>query len=301
MIELATLWEAGKFAIGSYTWARKQLKKESLHAIDRVNGLINRSNALVKIHRVVKRVPSVTVQGAAEIPPEVGIRALSLRQTLELNEMHALAKNWDGADVDTIRAEICDFAEINALRELPPHNRASRPAVISAGAVVVCPTERCLLLHRRSATSATYPGVLHILGGAYKPPIQLRHIDNPGDRSSLEFTMLREVFEESGLIVRRYDEPVCVAQELDTGFIQYVYLGVRVTSAQFGQLSQNSEGDLVRTSFDDLKNLLANKEDWVPTGRAQILMWLGLGAPGAGWNPRFGSKSAAELFDAITE
>lgn len=300
MIEFATLWEAGKFAAGSYTWARKQLKKESLHAIERVNALINRGDALVKVHRIVKRTPTVTALGSVTISAEVGARASVLRPSLELNEMHALALNWNGSDVDTIRAEICDFADVKALRELPAHVPASRPPVLSAGAVVVCPTERCLLLHRRSATSATYPNLLHILGGAYKPPIQHRHIDNPGDRSSLEFTMLREVFEESGLIVRRYDEPVCVAQELDTGFIQYVYLGVRITSAQFAQLSQNSEGDLVRVSFDELKKLLAYKEEWVPTGRAQILMWLGLGAPGAGWSPRFDGKTATELFDAVT-
>lgn len=302
---LLTLLETVKFAVGSYTWARKQLEKKSPHAIVLVNALINRNrnqgDALVTVYRIVKRAPTVTIEGPVAIPAEVGARASVLRPSLELNEMHALAPTWNGTEVDTIRAKTCDFADVKALRELPADKLVSRPPVLSAGAVVVCPTERYLLLHQRSATSDTKPNLLHILGGAYKPPIQHRDIDNPGDRFSLEFTMLREVFEESGLIVRRYDEPVCVAQELDTGFIQYVYLGVRITSAQSAQLSQNSEGDLERVPFDELKKQLADKERWVPTGRAQILMWLGLGAPGAGWRPRFDGKTATELFDLITQ
>lgn len=299
MIELATLWEAGKFAAGSYAWARKQIDKKSEHAIPRVNNLVNRRGQFIRVHRVISRAPTVTVTGKVALPPTAIKLAAAIRPTLELNEMHALALRWTGSDVDTIRAEICDFAEVIALRKLAAPSGVQRPAVISAGAVVICPKERSILLHRRSASSATYPNVLHILGGAFKPPIQLSHIDNPGDRTSLEFTMLREVFEESGLIVRRYDEPICVAEELDTGFIQYVYLGVRITAAQFTQLSQNSEGDLERVSYDDLKKWLSNEQDWVPTGRAQVLMWLGLGAPGAGWNARFGDKTARELFDLI--
>ena len=112
--------------------------------------------------------------------------------------------------------------------------------------------------------------------------------------------MIREVFEESGVIVRRYDEPICVAEEIDTGFIQYVYLGVRVTAAQFEQLSQNSEGDLVKVGFDELKPLLSDGSRWVPTGRAQVLMWLGMGAPGAGWNAKFQGQTPQEVFKLLT-
>ena len=300
MIEIATIWEAGKFAFGSYAWARKQLKKESAHAIPLVNTAANTRGQLVKIHRIIKRVPTVAITGRAIFSPEIVTSALERRLNLELNEVHALASQWDGSDVDCIRAESCDFAEVLALREQSLVSRKPPPAVLSAGAVVICPEARSLIVHRRSSTSATYPDALHILGGAYKPPVQFKHIDNPGDRSSLEFTMIREVFEETGLIVRRYDEPVSVAEELDTGFIQYVYLGVRITATQFGQLSQNSEGDLVKVSFDELRKVIADGNLWVPTGRAQILMWLGLGAPGSGWNAKFDGLTAQELFESLT-
>lgn len=300
MIELATIWEAGKFAFGSYAWAKKQLKKESAHAMECVNSTANTRGHMVKVHRVIKRVPTITITGPAIFSPEIVTSALAKRPNLELNEVHALASDWDGSDVDCIRAESCDFADVLALREQSAILRKPPPAVISAGAVVICPEARSLIVHRRSSTSATYPNALHIMGGAYKPPVQYKNIDSPGDRSSLEFTMIREVFEESGLIIRRYDEPICVAKEIDTGFIQYVYLGVRITASQFGQLSQNSEGDLVKVSFDELRKALGDTHQWAPTGRAQILMWLGLGAPGAGWNAKFDGHTAQEIFKSLT-
>lgn len=300
MINLATLWEAGKFAASSYTWARKQLGKKSDYAMDRVNNLVNQKRSLVRIHRIVRRTPTVTITRLAQLTPEIAALAAIHGSTLELNERQALAVDWTGSDVNTIRAETCYFADVLALRDQAKSGKAQLPAVISAGALVICPKERSLVLHLRSATSVPYPNALHILGGAFKPPRQFKDIDEPGDRMSLEFTMLREVFEESGLIVRRYDEPVCVAEELDTGFIQYVYLGVRITAAQFSQLAQNPEGDLVKMSYDDLKMRLSDPEGWVPTGRAQVLMWLGLGAPGAGWNARFAGLNAKELFNALT-
>lgn len=301
MLELATIYEAGKFAIGSWRWAKKHLKEDSEHAIPRLHELINRKKSLIKIHQIINSSPSVSITGTLHIPNPTAEAAKTIRSKLELNELHAISNLWDGRNVDTIRAETCDFAEVLALREQAKIDKTSPPQVLSAGAVVICPSARCILLHRRSKDSATYPNALHILGGAFKPPIQYKSIDNPGDRMSLEFTMVREVFEESGLIVRRYQEPICVMQELDTGFIQYVHLGVRVTKEQFTQLSQNCEGDLIRLPYDELLRELMNEQDWVPTGRAQILMWLGLGAPGAGWYAKFNHLSAKEVFDSLVK
>lgn len=301
MIEIATIFEAAKFALDSWSWARKELNRKSEHATARIQHVINRRENLVRIHRIVERSPRVLVEGGLELSDAVKAAAAQRRPKLELNERHAIVQDWDGRPVDSIRVATCDFAEVLALREHAHAQGAEQPRVLSAGAVVICPSTRCVLLHRRSRQSATYPGALHILGGAYKPPEQFRFIDSPGDRSSLEFTMLREVFEESGLIVRRYQEPVCVMEELDTGFVQYVHLGVRVTREQFAQLSQNSEGDLIRLSFDELQTSLAEASDWVPTGRAQLLMWLGVGAPGAGWHARFSGKNAKQVFDDLVK
>ena len=300
MIELATIWEVGTFAFSSYAWAKKQLSKEADHAIERVERFINKKGPLIQIHRVISQAPRVSAEGKADITEDVAAEAVRHRSTLELNELHAIAGDWDGNNVDSIRAQTLDFAEVLALRTRAKEQRLPPPKILSAGAVVVCPSARCVLVHRRSVTSATYPNALHILGGAYKPPVRYKFIDSPGDRMSLEFTMVREVFEESGLVVRRYEEPICVAQELDTGFIQYVHLGVRVTKDQFANLHQNSEGDLLRMPFDELKSSLLDASNWVPTGRAHILMWLGLGAPGAGWNARFDGEKASQVFDSIT-
>lgn len=299
MIEIATIFETAKFAIGSWVWARKQFRQESEHAVPRLHELINRGESRIRIHRVIATSPRVLVVARHDIPADVAARADSLRPSLELNEPHALAQGWTGSNVDSIRATTCDFAEVLALRQHAERDPHLLSRVLSSGAVVICPSARCILLHRRSEQSATYPNALHILGGAFKPPVQYKHIDSPGDRSSLEFTMVREVFEESGLIVRRYSEPICVMEELDTGFIQYVHLGVRVTKEQFAQLSQNSEGDLIRLSYDELRHELMNEAQWVPTGRAQVLMWLGLGAPGAGWQARFDKRTAKEVFDSL--
>jgi 8-oxo-dGTP pyrophosphatase MutT (NUDIX family) len=301
MIEISTLYEAAKFAIGSLAWAKKHMKKDSEYAIPRLHDVVNRKNQLIRIHQVIYKSPTVSVSGNMQLPAEVIQNALTLRPELELNERHAIAESWDGTNVDTIRTKTCDFADLLALREYSKKENKLPPKVLSSGAVVICPSMRCILLHRRSDSSATYPNALHILGGAFKPPEKYKFIDNPGDRMSLEFTMVREVFEESGLIVRRYQEPICVMQELDTGFIQYVHLGVRVTKEQFHQLSQNSEGDLIRLPYDELSKTLMNEQDWVPTGRAQILMWLGLGAPGAGWHAKFDKMSAKEVFGALVK
>jgi hypothetical protein len=111
--------------------------------------------------------------------------------------------------------------------------------------------------------------------------------------------MVREVFEESGLIVRSRNEPVCVAEELDTGFVQYVFLGVRITSAEFARLFTNSEGSIVQVPYDELQRRLADSADWVPSGRAHVLAWLGLGAPGAGFRATFDGKSAKEVFEQL--
>lgn len=299
MIELAAIWEVGKFAVGSYAWAGKQLSKKANHVIDRVERFINKNEQYIKIHRVVSQSPTVSVEGSFENSPEIAFEAQRHRESLELNERHAVAQEWDGHNVDSIRARTLDFAQVIALRNEAKQNRRPPPKILSAGAVVVCASARCVLVHRRSATSATYPNALHILGGAYKPPIQYTTIDDPGDRMSLEFTMVREIFEESGLVVSRYGEPICVAQEIDTGFVQYVHLGVRVTKSQFAHLAHNSEGDLLRLNFDELKKSLLDAQNWVPTGRAHLLMWLGLGAPGAGWNAKFDGESAKETFDAL--
>jgi hypothetical protein len=109
------------------------------------------------------------------------------------------------------------------------------------------------------------------------------------------------VFEESEIIVRRYSEPICVSREVDTGFIQYTYLGVRITKDQLERCEQNPEGHISRVPFDELSMKLKRDREWVPSGRALVLMWLSLGAPGAGFMPKFSGQTPSELFNAVTK
>lgn len=298
MLDMATLWELGKFSIDSYRWAKKNICRKVDYLIPQVEHFINTQETKVRIHRILNKTPRVYIQGTGKLSVQASELAAVKRPKLILNELHAIAERWNGDEAPEVRANAVDFADVLALRELAGQ-ASEMPHVLSSGAVLICPSKRFILLHRRSSNSATYPNSLHILGGAFKPSEDRGVIDVPGDRQSLEFTMIREVFEESGLIVRGYQEPICVATEVDTGFIQFVYLGVRITETQAAELSANAEGDLVTLSFDNLVTRLSDATSWVPTGRAQVLMWLGLGAPGAGWSPRFGNMSATEAFAAV--
>lgn len=301
MFELATAWELGKFMFSSYSWAKKSLKKEADYVLPRTAQLVNAREQLVSLKGIHKEPPRIEVVRKAALAEGIAALAAQIRPGLDLNELHALPVSWDGTRSRDLRVETCDFADILAMRTQPVNEASARPPILSAGAVIVCPSENCILVHKRSPHSATYPNAIHILGGAYKPYVTHGAFDSPGDRTSLEFTMLREIYEESGIIVRRYEakEPLCVAQELDTGFIQYVYLGVRITRNDLGLATANSEGDVIAIPFDDLTGRLGDSAQWVPTGRAQIMVWLGLGAPGAGRFARFNGRSAREAFDTI--
>lgn len=292
---LAGIWELGKYAFDGYLWAKRKLNTTAVNVTPRIHSLINSKNLNIRIFGVINDLPKVRIKGVFEQNDEVSALAKQKLSSIELNEIHGLVTDWDEVKSIELNVQTTDFSNILAMRDC-----GEKPRILSGGAVLVCPEKRCILVHKRSDDSATYPGGLHIFGGAYKPPVISKKIDSPGDRHNLEFTMIREVFEESGLIVRRYHEPIAVAQEIDTGFIQYVYLGVRVTSLQFEQLEANTEGRVVPIFFDELVDNLKKEIDWVPTGRAHILLWLGLGAPGAGFRPKFGNRNPREAFDAVT-
>lgn len=301
-LQISSLIQLGKFGFSSWMWAKKNLTLREQDAIPKIHELINTdpSAQWVKIYAIISDKPSVTINGTASLSNEQQEEAGKIRPNLSLNEIHALAENWNGMPTASINARTCDFAELTVLRNYAKKTVGARPPnVISCGAVVVCPESKKIILHRRSASSSTYPGKLHILGGAYQPPQKRIPFDIPGDRDNLDFTMIREIFEESGTIIRPFSEPVCVAEEVDTGFIQYVSLGVRITNEQCKQIKENDEGDIFCVSFKQLPRLLQDSRDWVPTGRAHLLMWLALGAPGAGLFPRFDGASPKELFSRI--
>jgi 8-oxo-dGTP pyrophosphatase MutT (NUDIX family) len=188
-----------------------------------------------------------------------------------------------------------DYADLEVLRR-----RNSHGWIISAGALLVCRTEKVIVLHHRSPHSRTYPDALHIVGGAYIPPGIRPDIEDDGH--SLFATARREVMEETrAAITLDNDPPIIVSEELSTRFFQFIIHGAEISSRELSMLRENWEGvNIIAIQFDELEKwLLAPPLPWVPTGKAHVLAWLALGAPGAGRRPRFGRYSPKALFNRV--
>lgn len=109
--------------------------------------------------------------------------------------------------------------------------------------------------------------------------------------------MFREVQEETQIRIIPDAWPVIAAEESTTGFIQYVFLGVRTPTLKF---RENWEGKLRWLAFKDLEHQLTCKEQWVPSGKLHLLLWLAAGAPGAP-GARFGDRDAHGLLRVVLE
>ncbi len=241
--------------------------------------------------------PSIEVVGEVELTAEQ--KNYAAQQNPRVNDPHAVIvelPDWSSASPH-IKVRGLDYKQVLALTQTG-NSPQPRLHLISANAVIVCPERKELILHRRAAESRTYPHCLHTVGGGYMPP----GIGPKDDQYSLKETVIREVDEETRVHFTIDTLPRILAMlEERTGFVQFAFLGVRISGAQCDQLPQNpnpAEGRRENVPFDQLgKRLL--ESNWVPTGRAAVLAWLGLGAPGAGWHPRFGRRTAGELFDEI--
>ncbi len=274
------------------------------NCLDRLNAYFKSE---VRLFSLSDTLPQLEVTGALALPPELQQSAARHRDILENmrrpNELHAILTAV-GTTPDCknlprlLQVQTRDFAGICALRE---HRR--KPAIVSACAVLVCAESREIILHRRSANAATAPGRLHTIGGAYLPPSGCNSSgngSNAGDSGGLADTVLREIAEETGLHLQIPALPtILCSQELATGFLQFVFLGIPVPASQLVHLQGNWEGSIVRLGFDDMRKALADP-GWVPSGKAHVLAWLALGAPGPHPGQTFGGLGAAELFHLFT-
>jgi hypothetical protein len=269
---------------------------------------INRAFAgTVAIHRVVREEPRISIEGAATLSPEEREVAERFRAGFPArgfsNDPHAILSKspvWsDNPVVFSVRT--LDFGDVSALRHV-----GKQPAVLSGLALCFCEATQELLLHRRAEDSATYPGSLHILGGGYMPP----GVKARDDQYSLVNTARREVLEEAQVVFAwEAMPPGALATELTTGFVQFVLLGVNLSRYDIERATPNREGSgLTRVAFDELfESLVRTDSDdpiashvgWVPSGKAHVLAWLALGAPGSKSPLRFGPYSATELFEAV--
>jgi len=248
----------------------------------------------VEVYTALAAEPVLVDEGRLVLPPEEARRAEAIRGGLASNDWHAVL---DGEPVWTDRPvslpfRSLDFADVCALRE-----SGARPPLLSVSVVLFSTDARVLYLHRRARWSATYPNALHTLGGGYMPP-------NPSlrnDRYSLLRTARRELQEEVDVSLPLRDTPpMLLSRELSTGFVQLALLGVDLDMENAKALQHNPEGTLVHLPFEDLeRTLLSDEARWVPTGKAHVLAWLALGAPGLR-GPWPGRRSPVDLFRHVT-
>lgn len=247
-----------------------------------------------ELFQILDSFPALIDRGIYEPDELTKILATEHKCKLRLNDPHALIHS-ETCYFDkplTLQYEVTDYATICALRD-----KNKKPKILSASVVAFNEETRRLFLHRRAGESDTYPNALHTIGGGFMPP---RRIAGRED-SSLKATMFREFFEELQI---GFDLPentkLLFGTETDTGFIQVVALGVKVHTHDIIRIQPNWEGAYLAISFDDLENTLCDDtNNWVPSGKAHILVWLALGAPNCSPNTKFSGHSAHKLFDRI--
>ncbi|MGC2694394.1 MAG: hypothetical protein WA738_01240, partial [Candidatus Angelobacter sp.] len=291
-------------AVGRKLWRFFQPNRRLKHGIERL-GYHFRTKNTVHIFGLYTELPTIEPKGRFALTEEEKL----IQRTLpvpEENDPHAILVTEPDWTQPKPHFEVqgLEYHELKALRSAGKlANRAGvrvhRTArVVSANAVIICRQNRQLILHYRSANSASYPLCYHTIGGGYMPP----GIHAKDDLDSLENTLAREVNEEARIKLSLEKIPqLLIMEEVETGFIQVAFLGIDIPAAQADHLPDNPrpiEGRPVRVPFDKLHDLLS-RPDWVPTGKAAVLAWLALGAPAAGPYPRFGRNTAAGLCEEI--
>lgn len=249
----------------------------------------------LRIRRTVEHEPVIHIDGPYKFSAEQQAQIKKFRAQIKKknrpNDAHAIvvgSPTWE-CDPVTFHAQTLEYAGVKTLRA-----EGEKPPLLSSCVVLVCRETRQLILHRRDEDVATMQGMLHTMGGAYVPPGGVAP-----DRFSLKSTAHREVHEESQIEISTASEvPMMLCEELSTGFIQLVLLGMPVTKAAVGAISDNWEGAVAPIGFDDLPAVLFSSK-WAPSGKGHVLAWLALGAPGAGPRPKFGKHSPDDLFNIV--
>jgi hypothetical protein len=284
-------------------WHRFQPNRKVEFGIERISYHF-RTRKTVHIFGCYDEVPTIEVIGRFVLTEEEK-RVQGMLPVPKDNDPHAVLDSdpdWSQPRLHfTVKS--LEFHEVQALRHAREITRggftqARAVRVVSANSIILCRESKQLILHYRSKESSTYPLCYHTIGGGYMPP----GIGPKDDLYSLENTLAREVEEEvrAKLTFDRMPR-LLIMEESQTGFVQVAFLGMAISAEQANHLPDNPrpvEGKPKRVHFDDLPDLLKHP-DWVPTGKAAVLAWLALGAPGAGPYARFGKYSANKLCEEI--
>jgi hypothetical protein len=279
-------------------WHRFQPNRKTKYGIERL-GHHFRNKETVHIFGLYSQVPGIECTGRFVLTEQ------EKRVQPKDNDPHAVLVVDPDWSQPTLHFEVqsLEYHEVEALRHMTEKDRGGihqcrTLRVVSATAVILCRERKQLILHFRAKESSTYPSCYHTIGGGYMPP----GIGSKDDLDSLENTLAREVEEEVRAKLTFDKKPqLLIMEELQTGFIQVAFLGVNISAEQADRLPRNPrpiEGKPVNIDFHDLPDFL-RKPDLVPTGKAAVLAWLALGAPGAGPYARFGKYSANKLCEEI--
>jgi ADP-ribose pyrophosphatase YjhB (NUDIX family) len=262
--------------------------------LDSVN---SRFRGKVLVRGSLRQVPVVRVEGALTLPAELEKRARALRATLPVNDPHAFIRgnpSW-GDEPLHFTCKSADFAAVQALREASPP--ADWPKILSASVLPVCDARSTIYLHRRSQKSKTCPGRLHTFGGGFMPLIK----DQQG-RYDVDLLSCaeREFREETniGFVSRRF--PIVACEELDTQFVQVVFLGVGLEGSEVDRQHANWEGRVVEINYRELlEQLVDDRAGWCPSGKVHVLLWLSMGAPGSSRRRWPVERSPRATFDQV--
>ena len=229
-----------------------------------------------KFIRILFEEPKIKISDETFFAP---IRDTKYKKIIEAkeqdNDPHAVFKstndiNWND-NPPVIYYQTILYSQLLAL-----HNQNIKPIMISCGALLISNETEELILHRRSSSSRTYPNKQHIFGGVMLGQTQMARYD----KSCWE-TAKREIKEEIGIELQNGKYPIYVGEELDTNFLQIVFLGVPISKKQLNSVVLNWEGEITRVPFDKIQHCFINHNDYVPTALMHIRCWLDLGAPGA--------------------
>lgn len=276
-------------------WDRKNFRKYSSKLKETLSSLYPEK---AKVNHYTFTIPPVLKVGELEITSEIKEQAKIVRNEIlargDRIEMQAVVRDEPGKSflTGTWKYDTTDYATVKTLRDSKiPVN------VITSGAVVFCSATQEVFIHERNELD-TYPFCFHIHGGAFRSGGGA----DDGDQDLLA-TCQRELREELGVdeLILQPNElpPVAIAQELDTGYVQVVFLGINLNEGIANKVKRiRGEGVNLRIGFDELEGYL-NEDKWVPTGKIHFLGWLGLGAPGLSPFVSFGGYKARQLFEHL--
>jgi hypothetical protein len=277
---------------------------------DSLNGIAQRDGTeRIKIAGQVNRLSGVRMIGEHLLSPEVQKQAEAIRSQWlkngQINDPHAVIVNDPFQDLTNVvfECETLDYPSVKALREAP-----NKPRILSTCVLALCDKKREVYLQRRSVAVEIAKDKVHTIGGAFMPAYKALYKKQTWVDRDLIDCARREFYEETNIALQGVQlerVPMVLMEELGTGFVHVVFLGVNISPDQAKDEKPNWEAipKDIRTQdkklhgiqYEKLEKMLYDQTDWVLSGKAHVLMWLSMGAPGSK-SGRWRGKKPTEIF-----